>query len=210
MPLDERAEQSSTSSAGAKGASWPAEPKALTNPSASGASGSKTGGLIEQLRNQATARLSDQKERAVASLGTVVEAVRHTGEQLGEKNPTLGSIVETTAKQLERWSSTLKAREVPQLVDDLKLYARRRPVVFIGVGAAAGFLAVRFLKSSGAGSRDDDEDRVSSSGESSGRRSSLAPARPAVAADRLTSTHTSADTPSPKKGDQPLSAKRRS
>jgi hypothetical protein len=216
MPINERAEQGSTSSANTtKSTSAPsamvsAESKTPTNPGSRAAPESKTSGLIDQLRNQATDRLADQKDRAVASLSTVVEAVRQAGRQLAEKNSTVATIAETTATHLERWSSTLKQREVPQLFDDLKQYARRRPGVFLGVSAAAGLLAVRFLKSSDADPRHL-EDRIRSSGGDQGtRRSSLPSSRPALAADRPPLGSSVADpASSTPKGEQPSSAKLR-
>jgi hypothetical protein len=114
---------------------------------------SATPGLLGQLQEQATARLADQKNQAAAALTNLVEAVRHTGQHLGEKNATLGKYAETTAGELERWSSQLKDRDIPQLLDDAKHFARRRPGLFLGISATVGLLAVRFLKSSKADAR---------------------------------------------------------
>lgn len=121
--------------------------------SGAGPGSSATTGFVGQLQKQATARLTDQKNQAAAALTNLVEAVRHTGRQLGEKNATLAKYAETTAGELERWSSELKDRDMPQLLDEAKHFARRRPGVFLGISAAVGLLAVRFLKSSKADAR---------------------------------------------------------
>jgi hypothetical protein len=128
----------------------PSRPGGSSSASGAASGSSVTTDLVGQLREQATARLSDQKNQAAATLTSLVEAVRHTGQQLGEKNATLAKYAETTAGELERWSSQLKDRDVPQLLDDAKHFARRQPGVFLGISAAVGLLAVRFLKSSKA------------------------------------------------------------
>jgi hypothetical protein len=141
---------STSPSVAAASPTWPSQPGGSSSGSGAAPGSSATTDLVGQLREQATARLSDQKNQAAATLTSLVEAVRHTGQQLEEKNATLAKYAETTAGELERWSSQLKDRDVPQLLDDAKHFARRRPGVFLGISAAVGLLAVRFLKSSKA------------------------------------------------------------
>jgi hypothetical protein len=42
----------------------------------------------------------------------------------------------------------LKEKDLNGLMGDVESFARRQPVAFFGAAVAAGFLAVRFLKSS--------------------------------------------------------------
>ena len=106
-------------------------------------------GLGETLRNQVSSRISSQKDRAAEGLGSVVEAVRQTGQQLRGKNDALAGYVDSAATHLERWSSQLRDRDVSDVVDDVKMFARRRPALFLGGGLALGAIAARILKSSG-------------------------------------------------------------
>lgn len=125
----------------------PTAPRTGTAPDASSTTG--TSGLLDALRNQASSQLTTQKERAAAGLGSVVEAVRQTGQQLRGKNDALAGYAESAAAQLEGWSSQLRDRDVSELVDNVKTFARRRPALFLGGGVALGVIAARILKSSG-------------------------------------------------------------
>ena len=120
-----------------------------TGTSLGGSSTTGTSGLVDTLRNQASSQLTTQKERAAAGLGSVVEAVRQTGQQLRGKNDALAGYAESAAAQLEGWSSQLRERDLSELVDDVKMFARRRPALFLGGGVALGVIAARILKSSG-------------------------------------------------------------
>jgi hypothetical protein len=118
----------------------------------SGASTAAAGKLMNTLREQASSRLSSQKDRAADGLTSVVEAVRQTGQQLREKNGGLASYVDSAAAELERWGSHLRTHDVADIANDIKAFARRRPAMFLGGGVALGLIAARFLKSSGEGS----------------------------------------------------------
>jgi hypothetical protein len=108
-------------------------------------------GLMQSIQRQATSALSTQKDRAADGITAVIEAVRHTGDQLREKNGTIAGYADSAVGQLERWSSQLRDRDVSELIDDVGAFARRRPAVFVGGGVALGLLAARFLKSSSTG-----------------------------------------------------------
>ena len=45
-------------------------------------------------------------------------------------------------------SDSLRGKDLDQIVQDAESFARRQPALFLGAAALAGFLAVRFLKSS--------------------------------------------------------------
>jgi hypothetical protein len=108
-----------------------------------------TTGLIDTLREQTTSRLTAQKDRAADGLGSITEAIRKTGEQLRGSNAALADYADSGAAQLERWAANLRDRELPELLEDVKGFARRRPAVFLGIGVAVGVAAARLMKSSG-------------------------------------------------------------
>jgi len=106
-------------------------------------------GVIDRVKEGATARLEAQKDRATEGLNTVAEAVRKTTDTLrNEKHDTAARFVEQTADQLQRLSTELREKDVTQLVDEAARLARRQPAIFVGLSFAAGLLAARFLKSS--------------------------------------------------------------
>jgi ElaB/YqjD/DUF883 family membrane-anchored ribosome-binding protein len=110
---------------------------------------------MDRVRSGAAAQLSSQKERATDSLGSLARAVRGTSQPLREnQQDTLAQYVEKAADRIERFSTSLRERDVKELVDEAQQFARRQPAIFIGVAFAAGVIAARFLKSSSdAGTR---------------------------------------------------------
>jgi ElaB/YqjD/DUF883 family membrane-anchored ribosome-binding protein len=65
-------------------------------------------------------------------------------------------LVEQAGDGLRRIADSVRNKNLDEVVRDAESFARRQPALFIGAAAVAGFLAVRFLKSSSerdAGSR---------------------------------------------------------
>jgi hypothetical protein len=143
---------------------------------------SGNGGIIDKVRDKATAQLNTQKDRATDGIGSVVDAVRNATRQLRDQNhSTLADYVERSANQLERWSKDLRNKDVAELLRGAQNLARRQPAMFVGSAFALGLLSARFLKSS---SPDDDRSRQPwqrydpdeyASGTNIGRTASVAP-----------------------------------
>ena len=57
-------------------------------------------------------------------------------------------LAESASGALQRLSESVRGKDVSQLIQEAESFARRQPVAFLGAAALAGFLAVRFLKSS--------------------------------------------------------------
>jgi|SRR3954447_16879663 hypothetical protein len=57
-------------------------------------------------------------------------------------------LAESASGALQRLSESVRGKDVNQLLQEAESFARRQPVAFLGAAAIAGFLAVRFLKSS--------------------------------------------------------------
>jgi hypothetical protein len=113
-------------------------------------------GVMDRVKEGATAQLSSQKNRATEGLGSLAEAVRKTSEPLRESNhATLAEYVEKAADRIERFSSDLKQRDLGDLVNDAQRFARRQPALFLGGAFAVGIIAARFLKSSSERARGD-------------------------------------------------------
>jgi len=107
------------------------------------------GGLVDRVRQGATAQLSTQKDRATDGLGSLAQAVRQSTQPFRENNQdAIAQYIERAADQLEQFSTRLRQRDVNELVEDVQQFARRQPAVFIGAAFAVGMVAARFLKSS--------------------------------------------------------------
>ena len=116
--------------------------------STEGSSGQRSG-IINRVKDSATAQLSSQKDRSIDAIDSVAGAVRSSTQRLREEHhDTLASYVENAANQIEGWSRRLRDKDIDELLTDVQRFARRQPAVFIGSAFAAGLVAARFFKSS--------------------------------------------------------------
>jgi len=108
-------------------------------------------GAVSQARDSAQAQISTGKDRLAQGLGSVAEAIRHTGEQLREgEQSSLTQYVSRAADGVEAASEYLKEKSIADVVGDVSNFARREPAVFLGGAFVLGLLGGRFLKSSGS------------------------------------------------------------
>ncbi|MBP2302898.1 hypothetical protein [Azospirillum picis] len=100
-------------------------------------------GRIRSLLEQQTGRAADQ-------LGGVANALHKAAEQLTEENNGMvAGYAEQAADRVERVADMLRDADFDDIVGEVEGFARRQPEVFIGAAFAVGFLAARFIKSSG-------------------------------------------------------------
>lgn len=108
-----------------------------------------TNGIAGRVREQASAQLAAQKNKATDGLGSVAQAVRETTQHLREQqHETVAGYAEQAADQLDRVSQRLRDKNVGELMNDAQQLARRQPGLFIGGAFALGLIGARFLKSS--------------------------------------------------------------
>jgi hypothetical protein len=114
----------------------------------------KAAGLAQGAKEQARAQYDEKKGAAVGELGTLASSLRKVVDDLGTSNPNnmSGKVVSTIADRLESVSQSLQGKDLDHVVRDVETFARRNPAAFLGGAVALGFLASRFLKSSGTGS----------------------------------------------------------
>jgi hypothetical protein len=108
-----------------------------------------SGGIVNRVKESATAQLTNQKDRGTDALGSVAQAVRSSTQRLrDEQHDTIAGYVDKAADQIESWSRRLKEKDIDELMTDVQRLARRQPAVFIGSAFALGLVGARFLKSS--------------------------------------------------------------
>ena len=94
-------------------------------------------------------RLADRgRERAVEQLHKVAQAVRDTGEHMGDDGGALHNIMNKVADQIEHMSEVARSRNPRDLVDAIERFARRDRALFLGSAVTLGIFAARFLRSS--------------------------------------------------------------
>lgn len=129
------------------------------------------------LKERVSGILNARKSRVSDRLEAVADTVRRVGEPLRDAPFRLGAYADDAAHTIDRFASGLRERDLDQLTEDVRDFARRRPAAFVGVGLAAGLIASRFLKSSSERS----STRPSTAGRSPARQGKGG-ARPRVAA----------------------------
>src|SRR5918993_5938166 len=106
-------------------------------------------GLVDTVKQRATAQLESQKGRATDGLAALAHAARQTTQQLrSDQHDTVAQYMDRAAEQLERFSTTIQNKDVGELLREAQQLARRQPALFIGGSFVAGMMLVRFLKSS--------------------------------------------------------------
>jgi len=105
--------------------------------------------LTQNVQEQATNYLGEQKGMAADRLEGVASALRNVGQEFNERDEgTLAHYTDGLAEQIERFSGTLRDREIGSLVDDARQLAYRQPEWFVAGALAVGFALGRFFKSS--------------------------------------------------------------
>jgi hypothetical protein len=106
--------------------------------------------LTEAAKEKGSSIFHDQQKFFASQLGGVAAALHKTAQQLGEEEQGgIAQYVDQAAAGLERFSHGLQEQDLGSLLHQVEDFARRQPVAFIGSAAFLGFLAARFLKSSG-------------------------------------------------------------
>ena len=108
----------------------------------------KASQIADQAKSQATTLIESQKSKAAESMTGVADALRQTGQQLQENQPTIGNWINTAADRVEGVAGTLNQQSMGDMVTGVENFARRNSSLFLGSAFALGFAATRFLKSS--------------------------------------------------------------
>ena len=97
---------------------------------------------------EARSMLGEQQKAAASGIGDFAGALRKVARDMGDARQAPMSDARGAADGLERFSGSLREKDLNGLMREVEGFARRQPVAFFGAAVAAGFLAVRFLKSS--------------------------------------------------------------
>src|SRR5436190_1066715 len=103
--------------------------------------------LLEAARKRGRGLLDRQKTAAVEELSSVAEVMKDAARKFEEKEESgVGGYVQKAAEQLDRISSSLRDRDLKEVLGQAEGALKKRPGVFLGVTAALGFAIGRFLR----------------------------------------------------------------
>jgi hypothetical protein len=109
----------------------------------------QAGDIAEQAKAKAKETAHSGQTRAADQLEHLAQGVRRSADNFDDEQAWVRQGLSSAAASLERFSSTLRNRDLNELMHDAEDTARRHPVMFATACAVAGFALVRFLKSSG-------------------------------------------------------------
>jgi hypothetical protein len=90
------------------------------------------------------------KTVAAEELGALAGGIRRSAAEWdGERHAWVKRYLGNAADGLDRFSATLRERDLGTFVADAEAIARRHPALFVACCAAAGFALTRFLRSGG-------------------------------------------------------------
>jgi hypothetical protein len=113
-----------------------------------GGAGTDARGVLGGIQQRVTSRVDEQKNRAADGLGGIADVFRTAGNELRAENEALASYVDMAGDQMRRFAETIRQRGVAEMMDDVAVFARRRPALFIGGAFLVGLGIARFIKSS--------------------------------------------------------------
>ena len=107
-------------------------------------------GVMDQMKQQASTRVNEQKARAAEGLGSVASAIRQASEHLRTENQTLASYADKAVDQIQLFADRMRDKDPAEMMRDAERFARRNPAAFVGGAFVVGLALARFLKSSGS------------------------------------------------------------
>jgi uncharacterized protein YjbJ (UPF0337 family) len=109
----------------------------------------KVKGGAQQAKERMRQQVDQRSTQAGEQVSATAEALRTTSRQLrdqGQDAP--AQAAEKVAHQAERLGGYLSDSNADRILADLEDFGRRQPLVVVGLGVAAGFVASRFIKAS--------------------------------------------------------------
>lgn len=95
---------------------------------------------------------TQQKDALATGITDIAQILQKNGDAFKDQNVGVfaAPYIDMAAGKLAEVGETIKGKDMDQVIQDTEQFARTQPVAFLSLAALIGFLAARFLKSSGA------------------------------------------------------------
>ena len=103
--------------------------------------------LVHEARTQVRSQAGTQKGRAVEGLRSLGDELHQMAQQGGGQSGIAAEVARQAADRAHGLAQYLDRHEPADLLDEVRAYARRRPVVFLTGAAIAGVVAGRLTRS---------------------------------------------------------------
>ena len=96
--------------------------------------------------------ITESSDQVADTLGRVSGCLRDTAKEMSEHDhPVFGQYVKSAAEGMERFSNSLRHKDMDFFVHQTEELARHQPGIFLGSAFTMGFALGRFLKGKSAG-----------------------------------------------------------
>lgn len=116
--------------------------------------------LVGQTRSELRGQASNQQSALAERVDGWASELGSMASRSDESGP-MSDLAQEASRRVGEISRWLDSHEPADLVDEVKRFARRRPVAFLAIAAAAGVLAGRVTRGAAAANRSVDSDRES-------------------------------------------------
>lgn len=106
----------------------------------------KASSVVDQVKERVATTASDQKDGIADRIDDVADAVHRSGEQFAGKQDWIAGAIERGASELTTLAGSLRQADIGTIVQQVQVFARRQPGLFVGASLAAGFALARFGK----------------------------------------------------------------
>ena len=110
----------------------------------------QAGKAMEHVSHEALNFVDEQKAALCGRIDRVAEATRKVAKELEGEDAATARTAKAIASSIGGIGSTLRDKDVDELVSMATDFGRRQPATFMAAAALAGFAASRFLKASAA------------------------------------------------------------
>ena len=103
------------------------------------------------ITSQVQGLLDQQVVKGAKTVSNIANSARRAADELETDAPQLAGLVRGMADRLQDYSRDLEDQSVTDIYRAASDFTRQRPAIVFGLGALAGFLALRTFKSSSSG-----------------------------------------------------------
>lgn len=110
---------------------------------------------VEMAKSAFKDEAENRKSRIAHRVVSVAASLRAAANHLESENESgIARGARHAAAEVEEFASAFEARDIRQIFDEVDSFARRRPAMFVGALAFAGFALGRFARSTAANDRE--------------------------------------------------------
>ncbi len=104
----------------------------------------------EELRRKGWSAVEQQRSSMASSISRIAGSLHRVADQFNsDGESTAAEYTHLVGRGLDKFSDRIREKDAGQLYRDVQDYARENPVIFMAGVIAVGFVATRFLRSSG-------------------------------------------------------------